>query len=343
MTSPAAQALRNDSAEAAAHEVEARAVKELSAAASILKSAEPGLAAFFDAFYRGASPEDLTRYTPESLAALASLVFERSAVRKPGETLVTTFEFQAQVAELTRREAVFVAVNDDSPFLFNSLMAEMNAAGARVHALFHPIMFVGRDAEGRRSDTGVQIKESVIVLVLDPMIDAERRAALEDGARNVFRQVRLAVRDWRKMREHLLESIAALKKNPPPVSPEELAESVAFLEWLSNDHFTFLGARDYVYRDVDGGQLVTVEGSGLGVLSDEHAHAIQRGDRHGQLTPEVARVPQTAATAHRHQVEPAFLCAPPRPHGLYRRQTVRRERRFRRRAPFRRPVHVGRL
>ena len=103
----------------------------------------------------------------------------------------------------------------------------------------------------------------------------------------MFGQVRLAVRDWRKMREHLLESIAALKKNPPPVSAGELAESVAFLEWLSNDHFTFLGARDYTYRDEDGGQLVTVEGSGLGVLSDEHAHAIQRGDRHGQLTPEV--------------------------------------------------------
>ena len=293
MTSPAAQALRNDSADAAiaAQEVEARAVKELSAAASILKSAEPGLAAFFDAFYRGASPEDLTRYTPESLAALASLVFERSAVRKPGETLVTTFEFQAQVAELTRREAVFVAVNDDSPFLFDSLMAEMNAAGARVHALFHPIMFVGRDAEGRRSDAGAQIKaqikESVIVLVLDPIIDAERRATLEDGARNVFGQVRLAVRDWRKMRAHLLESIAALKKNPPPVSAGELAESVAFLEWVSGDHFTFLGTRDYTYRDDDGGQLVTIEGSGLGVLSDEHAHAIQRGDRHGQLTPEV--------------------------------------------------------
>jgi glutamate dehydrogenase len=289
MTSPAAQAIRNDSADAAvaAHEVEARAVKELSAAASILKFAEPGLAAFFDAFYRGASPEDLTRYTPESLAALAGLVFAQSAVRKPGETLVTTFEFQAQVAELTRREAVFVAVNDDSPFLFDSLMAEMNAAGARVHALFHPIMFVGRDAEGRRSDTGAQVKESVIVLVLDPMIDPARRAALEDGARNVFHQVRLAVRDWRGMREHLLESIAALKKNPPPVSPDELAESIAFLEWLSNDHFTFLGARDYSYRDEDGGQLVTVEGSGLGVLSDEHAHAIQRGDRHGQLTPEV--------------------------------------------------------
>ena len=32
---------------------------------------------------------------------------------------------------------------------------------------------------------------------------------------------------------------------------------------------------------------MTLEGSGLGVLSDEHAHAIQRGDRHGQLTPEV--------------------------------------------------------
>ena len=289
MTSPVAHALRNDSVDT--HDIEERAVTELSAAASILKAAEPGLAAFFDAFYRGASPEDLTRYTPESLAALAGLVFAQSAVRKPGETLVTTFEFQAQVAELTRREAVLVAVNDDAPFLFDSLMAEMNAAGARVHALFHPLMFVARDAEGRRSDAGAQIKaqikESVIVLVLDPILDAERRSALEEGARNVFHQVRLAVRDWRKMRSHLLESIATLKKNPPPVSAEELAESIAFLEWLSADHFTFLGSRDYAFRERDGGRLEAIEGSGLGVLSDEHAHAIQRGDRHGQLTPEV--------------------------------------------------------
>ena len=61
------------------------------------------------------------------------------------------------MAELTRREAVFVAVNDDSPFLFDSMMAEMNAAGARVHALFHPIMYVARDAEGARSgDAGAR-------------------------------------------------------------------------------------------------------------------------------------------------------------------------------------------
>ena len=71
MTSPAAQALRNDSADAAvaAHEVEARAVKELTAAASILKSAEPGLAAFFDAFYRGAKPT-----TGDDIAATAARV-----------------------------------------------------------------------------------------------------------------------------------------------------------------------------------------------------------------------------------------------------------------------------
>ena len=84
-----------------------------------------------------------------------------------------------------------------------------------------------------------------------------------------------------------MDSFPDTSKNPPPVSAGELAESVAFLEWVSGDHFTFLGTRDYTYRDDDGGQLVTIEGSGLGVLSDEHAHAIQRGDRHGQLTPEV--------------------------------------------------------
>jgi glutamate dehydrogenase len=75
-----------------------------------------------------------------------------------------------------------------------------------------------------------------------------------------------------------LESIATLKKNPPPVSAEELAESIAFLEWLSATISPFSAAATTPFATRDGGRLEAIEGSGLGVLSDEHAHAIQRGD-----------------------------------------------------------------
>ncbi len=263
------------------------AAARLDAGAKLLKAAEPGVLDFFQALYRGAPPDDITRYAPESLAALARLVYEASAVRKPGETHLHVSEFRAEADDYVRGELILIAVNDDMPFLFDSLVNEANEQGARVMALFHPIMAATRDGEGRRGTTGATFRESVIVLVLDPMFGAERGRALLEGARTTFDSVRLAVRDWRKMLTRLKETIPALQERPPHVSQEELNESLAFLEWLSDNHFTFLGARDYAYSDTNGGKLEPVADSGLGVLTDPEARVIRRGPDRANLTAEV--------------------------------------------------------
>ncbi|HYZ81784.1 MAG TPA: NAD-glutamate dehydrogenase, partial [Solirubrobacteraceae bacterium] len=58
-----------------------------------------------------------------------------------------------------------------------------------------------------------------------------------------------------------------LRRQAPPADPHELAEAEAFLAWLADEHFTFLGYREYVLtaRD-DSAQLSVVDGSGLGIL-----------------------------------------------------------------------------
>ena len=263
------------------------AAERLDAAGKLLKAAEPGVAEFFATLYRGAPPDDVNRYAPESLAALGRLVFEKTATRKPGETAVTISEFRAQADDHVRNELVLIAINDDMPFLFDSLIGEINEQGARILAVFHPIMNVTRDGEGIRGTNGATFRESVIVLVLDSMLGEERRAALVTGAKNTFAQVRVAVRDWRKMIAHLKETIAGLQQNPPPVGREELNESLAFLEWLTDNHFTFLGCRDYAFTEAGGGRLEPIAESGLGVLADPEARVIRRGEDRATLTPEV--------------------------------------------------------
>jgi len=249
--------------------------RDLLAQSSAASGGDPASLAFIEALYRNAAPEDLTRYTPQELATLARLVFARAAQHKAGATLVALFDPASEAKDYGHNETVLVAVNDDSPFLFDSLLGEATAQRVRLRAVFHPII----PMDGRQT--------SVVVLLLDPLVGEERRAALVSGAEDALTQVRLAVRDWKAMQERLKEAIARLKAEPGRVPEGELAESLAFLEWLGDNHFTFLGCRDYRYSEDDGGRLDPVEGSGLGVLADRDALVLQkRSDRAG-LTAQV--------------------------------------------------------
>ena len=61
----------------------------------------------------------------------------------------------------------------------------------------------------------------------------------------------------------LLETIEQLEKNPPAIDELELAESIAFLGWLADNHFTFLGSRDYRIHRGGGGE------TGIGLELDD--------------------------------------------------------------------------
>jgi glutamate dehydrogenase len=239
------------------------------------EGADPALLAFFEALYRNAAPEDVTRYAPQELAALVRLVFACATQHQPGTTLVRLFDPAAETKAYTRNETVLVAVNDDSPFLFDSLLGETTAQGVRLRAVFHPVVAVA----GRRT--------SIIVLVLDALVGEERRDALVRGGESVFAQVRVAVRDWLVMQERLKDAVVRLKAQPPRVTADELDESLAFLEWLGDNHFTFLGCRDYSYTADEGGRLDPVLDSGLGVLADRDARVLQRQPDIARLTTQV--------------------------------------------------------
>ncbi|HWU24823.1 MAG TPA: NAD-glutamate dehydrogenase, partial [Rhizomicrobium sp.] len=252
------------------------------AAATLLKQAPQAERDFFSAFFKDASPEDLCLYTAEALVALAAQIRPLTQTRPIAESKVVLCEFAAQA----RAETLLVAINDDMPFLLDSLIGEMGAQGLRVHAVFHPIMSVTRDGNGERAAQGATGRESVIVLALGPLPEPSERARVVQAVQNVFRQVRLAVRDWQKMRGRLAETIANLKKSPPPGNAEALGEAVEFLEWLGDNHFTFLGCRDYRFEDGATASLDPIDDSGLGVLSDTGARVIRRSENQTALSAE---------------------------------------------------------
>jgi glutamate dehydrogenase len=252
---------------------EADAAERIAAGAKLAKAGEER--AFYDALYGHAAPDDVNRYTPETLAALARLVNARVQAFGEAHSDVMLISPRDEDSAYTENDTVLVAINDDKPFLVDSLIADVTAGGGRLRAVFHPIV----RPKGRPL--------SVIVLVLDPVVSEVRRTALVHSAKATFHQVSVAVRDWRAMVDRLHDSIASLKAHPPKVDADELAESLALLEWLGDNHFTFLGARDYAFDPTGDGALVPVAESGLGVLNDPDARVIRRGPDRTALTPQV--------------------------------------------------------
>ncbi|ACB34949.1 NAD-glutamate dehydrogenase [Leptothrix cholodnii SP-6] len=178
------------------------------------------------------------------------------------------------------RHTVIEIVNDDMPFLVDSVTTEINRLGLTLHSVIHPVMHAWRDADGQLERLrpaneavadGTGHDESYIRLEVDRCTDPARQAEIRDGIVRVLGDVRAAVEDWAPMQAAAFAAVDELKARSDVTGAaiEDNAEAQCFLRWMVDDHFTFLGCRDYE-RVEQGGEshLRGVAGSGLGLLRD---------------------------------------------------------------------------
>ena len=125
------------------------------------------------------------------------------------------------------------------------------------------------------------------------------------------------------MLDRVAGEIADLKNHPPPLPVGEIAEAIQFLQWLTDDNFTFLGVRNYEFATGED-SLDPVFESGLGILRASDVHVVQRWNQPLVDHAGDQGVPEGADAADRHQVGGALARAPAGLHGLCRGEAVRR-------------------
>ncbi|CAM5518646.1 hypothetical protein SALBM217S_02158 [Streptomyces griseoloalbus] len=116
----------------------------------------------------------------------------------------------------------------------------------------------------------------------------------------ILSDVREAVEDWGKMRQAATALADALPDEPVPADLPRLQveEARELLHWLADDHFTFLGYREYQLREDDS--LAAVPGTGLGILRSDPHHAT---DEDHPVSPSFQRLPADArAKAREHKL-----------------------------------------
>ena len=169
--------------------------------------------------------------------------------------------------------AVVELTTDDAPFLVESVVAELQDRGLNPLRVLHPVLGTAR-SEGKLVAVGnvrdTPHRESVQQYLIDRPLGEAEASELEAGLAKVVADLQAAVRDFVPMTEQIEAMVAATREGASHYPPEEVEEAVEFLRWLVDDHFVFLGYREYrIVTGAGGRALEVVSKSGLGILSHE--------------------------------------------------------------------------
>jgi glutamate dehydrogenase len=259
----------------------------IAAASAALAKRKPDVPKdFVEELFGLAVPDDLDRYGPEELASIAERSWQLLSQRP-----VATPKIRFEPAPTTRGVSVLEVVNDDMPFLVDSVVGELHDRGLDIRLLVHPVFTVERDASGTLiAFKGTQKhdgqRESFIHIHVEGVEGAQRRAEIVAALEEILADVRVAVQDWQPMLARVRELIADLRTNPPPLAADEIAEAIQFLEWVAANNFTLLGVRDYALAD-GGRALEPVFETGLGLLRSSEMRLLRRGSQLVTFTPEI--------------------------------------------------------
>src|SRR5579862_3656679 len=102
---------------------------------------------FLGAYYANVDPEDMAARAPAMLAG-AALSHLKFAQRRRGRALVRVFNPTLKEHGYTCAHTVIEMVNDDMPFLVDSIGLAVSQGSLTIHFLAHPIFSVARHPAG---------------------------------------------------------------------------------------------------------------------------------------------------------------------------------------------------
>ena len=253
-------------------------------------------ARFVRQYYAQVAPEDILETPPDALYGAALSLYRFLERRTPGEAQIRVFNPDAERDGWAAPATIVEIVNDDMPFLVDSVTEELTRHGMTPRLLIHPILSVARDRAGRLAELHEPGKapdgaraESAMHVEIPRRELADHGADLARRLMSVLDDVRAAIEDWPTMRRMAAEMIAELDARPPAVPPGETREAVEFLRWIDDNHFTFLGYRDYAFAEKGGRTtLNVVRGSGLGILRGESVVVFEGMTDGDVLPPDIA-------------------------------------------------------
>ncbi|MEW1657102.1 MULTISPECIES: NAD-glutamate dehydrogenase [unclassified Streptomyces] len=294
-----------------------------------VRSLDPDtLAGYLQRYYLHTAPEDLADRDPVDVFGAALSHYRLAEHRPQGTANVRVHTPTVEENGWTCSHSVVEVVTDDMPFLVDSVTNELSRQGRGIHVVIHPQVIVRRDVTGKlieildsngdargksRGKAAEQphdaVTESWIHVEIDRETDKDDLKQITADLLRVLSDVREAVEDWDKMRSAALRISEELPGEPiaDDIREQEVEEARELLRWLAEEHFTFLGYREYELASAPGDDgaeedvLSAVPGTGLGILRSDPQH--RDSDAGHPVSPSFNRLPADArAKAREHKL-----------------------------------------
>ncbi len=243
----------------------------------------PYLSDFTRHFYDGLPLADLEQIPAAIGADIAQIVYSNLAKRNTGtpDIHISTPDFLS--THYHRQRIAISVINNDMPFLVDSLSMALKRLGFTIYRTIHPQLYVDRDNAGiltgmRQEATEDSLTESCIYFELSPLPENMSKDDLRAQLITTLQFVQHAVKDWRVMMAKAREVSTHIVTTDSILPKEDIEEACDFFDWLLSKNFIFLGFVEYDFYDKDGNECFTpVFGSELGVFKVDHTDLLQRG------------------------------------------------------------------
>ncbi len=190
-------------------------------------------AALREAFMESALPGEVEGLSEDDFDRIVMFVTEVAHNRAPGEPALRLISSGLNVDG--RRRMRLAAINDDMPFLVDSIAQAIAAHGLDINRLLHPVVAVRRNSGGALkavlpAESSGERRESIIYLEIERADARVRQLLLRDIAA-ALSDVRAVVNDWPLLKQAIRTDADSLPDG----------EGAALLRWFLDRNFTLLG------------------------------------------------------------------------------------------------------
>jgi glutamate dehydrogenase len=224
---------------------------------SIIKSSaekinkDENLKKFINLIFSKAINEELLLKSDLHLFNIAASLYEFLNIYRHDTPKIRVFNPET-VNNFGNKHTVIEIINTDMPFIVDSVTDAITRKGYAIEAVLNRVICVERNKKGKldlihlssQDKSDIQY-ESVVHFQVTRINDKENLQDLENHLVEVLDLVRNSVADWKLILNKLNEVRNEIKALNIQLHHEDLSESIAFLDWVEDKAFIFLGYVEY--------------------------------------------------------------------------------------------------